>query len=467
MIRLFNVFIPGSVLALLFSEIVLLYLCFILPSYWILEVDPEFMLLYDSGLFRISIAVACILLGMYFQDLYTNLRIQSRILLVQQFAMAIGLAFLGQALSTYIDRTLILPRWMMIYASVLIIVVMPTWRLLFRKLVWVSTNAQPVLLVGTSPVLQEIAERLIERMELGFRVIGYLDDSSGTRKDGARGIEGIQRLGSIDDLDAVVQSTKPGRIVVGMSERRSRLPMYELLEMRLAGIHVEEAAALYEVCFGRVSIRDLRPSNLVFSSELGPSATSVSLQSIYSFVFALVGALLTFPLMLLAALLVRITSRGPVLYRQTRVGKNDRLISVLKFRSMYVDAEARTGAIWATRNDPRITPVGRYLRKFRIDELPQFWNILRGDMSFIGPRPERPEFVQSLSEKIPFYRQRHCVKPGLTGWAQINHKYGDTVEDTITKLEFDLYYIKHISLALDIYIILNTLKTVILGRGAQ
>jgi exopolysaccharide biosynthesis polyprenyl glycosylphosphotransferase len=274
-------------------------------------------------------------------------------------------------------------------------------------------------------------------------------------------------LGKISDLRAVVAAQNPERIVVGMAERRARLPVYDLLDLRLSGIHVEEAAALYESCFGRVSTRDLRPSQLVFSSELGPSPNSVAIQQIYSFLVALIGGIVALPLMLLAALLVRLTSKGPVLYRQTRVGLNGKHISVLKFRSMFVDAEARTGAVWASKNDPRITGIGKYLRKFRIDELPQFWNVLRGDMSFVGPRPERPEFVQALSEKIPFYRQRHCVKPGLTGWAQINHKYGDTIEDTITKLEYDLYYIKHISVSLDMYIILNTLKTVLLGRGAQ
>ncbi|MFN0103228.1 MAG: sugar transferase [Bryobacteraceae bacterium] len=465
MIRLFRVFIPASVVALLISEVILLFLCFVVAQIFVTEVDPEFVLLYDGGLPRISIAVFSILIGLYFQDLYTELRIRSRIYLWQQFSMAVGLSFLVQAMSTYVNPTLILPRWVMIYASGLILVILPAWRILFCRLVLTSLHSPAMLLLGTSPVLAEISKRMQERIEMGFRVIGYLDD-------GAAGGETLDMgtvpcLGTLADLREVVAERKAERIVVGVSDRRARLPVYDLLDLRLSGIHVEEAAALYESCFGRVSTRDLRPSQLVFSSELGPSANSVAMQQIYSFLVALTGAILTLPLMLIAALLVRVTSKGPVLYKQTRVGLNGKHIAVLKFRSMLVDAEAETGAVWASKNDPRITAVGRYLRKFRIDELPQFWNVLRGDMSFVGPRPERPEFVQALSEKIPFYRQRHCVKPGLTGWAQINHKYGDTIEDTITKLEFDLYYIKHISLSLDIYIILNTLKTVILGRGAQ
>lgn len=465
MIRLFRVFIPTSVLALLISEVILLYFCFVIAITAISDVDPEFLLFFDGGLGRISVAVASVMVGLYFQDLYTELRIRSRIYLWQQFSMAVGLAFLVQGMSTYVNPTLTLSRWVMIYASGIILSLLPAWRIMFCRLILTSMNAPGVLLLGTSPVLAEISKRLQERIEMGFHVIGYLDD--GASEAESPGMGAVPRLGTLEDLCDVVEAKKPERIVVGMSERRARLPVYDLLDLRLSGIHVEEASALYESCFGRVSTRDLRPSQLVFSSELGPSRTSVAFQQIYSFLVALVGAILTLPIMLVAAILVRVTSKGPVFYKQTRVGLNGRLISVLKFRSMLVNAEAASGAVWASKNDPRITTVGSYLRKFRIDELPQFWNVLRGDMSFVGPRPERPEFVQALSEKIPFYRQRHCVKPGLTGWAQINHKYGDTIEDTITKLEYDLYYIKHISFSLDTYIILNTVKTVLLGRGAQ
>jgi sugar transferase (PEP-CTERM system associated) len=441
MIRLFSVFIPTSVLALLISEVILLFFAFVVAIMSVTEVDPEFVLFYDLGLPRIGIAVVSILIGLYFQDMYTELRIRSRIHLWQQFSMAVGLAFLVQATSTYVNPTWILPRWVMIYASAMILLVLAAWRILFCRLVLTSLHAPPILMLGTSPVLSEIGRRLEERIELGYRVVGYLDD--GATPNGTPDMGNMPCLGTVADLRQVVASQKAERIVVGMAERRSRLPVYDLLDLRLSGIHVEEASALYESCFGRVSTRNLRPSQLVFSSELGPSRTSVAFQEIYSFAVALAGAIVTLPLMLVAALLVRLTSKGPVLYRQTRVGLNGRHISVLKFRSMFVDAEAATGAVWASKNDRRVTSVGRYLRKFRIDELPQFWNVLRGDMSFVGPRPERPEFVQALSEKIPFYRQRHCVKPGLTGWAQINHKYGDTIEDTITKLEYDLYYLNY------------------------
>jgi exopolysaccharide biosynthesis polyprenyl glycosylphosphotransferase len=182
---------------------------------------------------------------------------------------------------------------------------------------------------------------------------------------------------------------------------------------------------------------------------------------------AAIATLIAAPVMLCVAILVKLTSPGPALIRQQRVGKNDRLFTLYKFRSMVTDAESRSGPVWAQRNDPRITPVGRWLRRFRLDELPQLFNVLKGDMSMVGPRPERPEFVIELEKRVPYYRHRHCIKPGITGWAQINHKYGDTIEDTIVKLEYDLYYIKNLAPALDAVIMFRTAKVMLLSRGAQ
>jgi exopolysaccharide biosynthesis polyprenyl glycosylphosphotransferase len=301
----------------------------------------------------------------------------------------------------------------------------------------------------------------LERPELGLSAIGYLGDQEGSIA------LPLPRLGVMQDLRAIVAQTRPDRIVVGLSERRQRLPVFDLLDLRLSGIAIEEAARTYEMAFGRVCISELRPSQLIFSAELGPRRHSVQWQRLYSFFIALVGTVVTAPLMLIVAVLVKLTSPGPVLYRQKRVGHRDVPFMVYKFRSMRVDAEAKTGAVWAATNDPRITPLGRWIRKLRLDELPQLFNVLRGEMSIVGPRPERPEFVKTLNEQIPFYRQRHCVKPGITGWAQINHKYGDTLEDTIVKLEYDLYYIKNLAPSLDAYIIFHTLKVMLLSRGAQ
>ena len=274
-------------------------------------------------------------------------------------------------------------------------------------------------------------------------------------------------MGKVEEIRRVVAETKPDRVVVGMADRRGQLPMMELLDLRFQGLAIETAATAYETVFGRLSIRELQPAEFVFSKTLRPSQAVMGMQQAYSCALALVALVIAMPVMVLVALAVRVSSRGPVFYRQTRVGLNGKDFTLYKFRSMGVNAEAGTGAVWASKNDPRVTPLGKWLRKLRLDELPQLFNVLKREMTMVGPRPERPEFVRMLSEKIPYYRQRHYVKPGITGWAQINHKYCDTVEDTETKLEYDLYYIKRQSLALDLYIMFQTVKVMLLSRGAQ
>jgi sugar transferase (PEP-CTERM system associated) len=464
MIRIFKVFVPTSVVALLVSETVLIFSCYLLASFLTLDVDPQVFLLYDDGLARISIVVVCLMVGIYLHDLYTQFRIKSRILLFQQLCLIVGIAFLTQALLSYLklaDWTV--PKWQMIMGSAFTLLLLPTWRVLYSSVVLKALGSERVLFLGSSQSARELAGYLRENPESGLVGIGYVDDLEESGEE----LPGGKVVGKIRDLPSIVAAMRPDRIVVGLAERRQRLPVNDLLELRFSGIRIEEVQNTYEATFGRVCISEIRPSQLIFSGELGPNPNRVVWQGAYSFVIAFLGLAITSPVMLLVAILVRLTSAGPVLYRQKRVGKNDAPFTLFKFRSMYADAEARTGAVWAKKDDPRITPVGKWLRRLRLDELPQLFNVLRGEMSIVGPRPERPEFVDELQKKIPYYRQRHCVKPGITGWAQINHKYGDTLEDTIMKLEYDLYYIKNLAPALDAYIMFHTAKVMLLSRGAQ
>jgi len=317
------------------------------------------------------------------------------------------------------------------------------------------------MFLGANELVCEIALQMKAKPQTGFLTVGYLAPVEVDCADLG------PYLGQVSQIREVYPGVQPALIAVGLTEQRGQLPIYDLLELRLSGAQIQEVGALYELVTGRVSLRTLRPSTLVFSDAIGPERFNVILQKIYSFLIAAVGLVLTLPILVLVALAVRITSPGPIFYRQNRVGFRGHVFPVLKFRSMYMDAEARTGAVWAVKDDPRITPVGRWLRRLRLDELPQLLNVLRGEMAIVGPRPERPEFVKTLTEKIPFYGQRHFVKPGITGWAQINHKYGDTVQDTITKLEFDLYYLKNLTLSMDLYIMFHTAKVMLLSRGSQ
>jgi sugar transferase (PEP-CTERM system associated) len=467
MVKIFKVFVPVSVIALLVFETAILYGCYVAGVYlagWLFEgpLFAEDFLLNDNGLLRLGLVVATIVLGLYFNDLYESFQISSRIQLIQQVCLSVGVAFLTQAFIGYLVSGWIVPRYTMIVGSMIVLIIVPPFRMLYATLVFRAFGAERVLFLGSSRTLREIAEGLKGKPTMGMKIVGFLDDCA----SGDDPLPGVERLGTIADLNKTLEP-RPNRIVVGLTERRNRLPIQDLLELRFSGIRIEDASRLYETAFGRVCTREFRPSQLIFSEELGPHAGSEALQSLYCFVFAVLLLIVTSPLMLIVALIVRLTSSGPVLLRQKRVGRGNVVFTVYKFRSMYANAEELTGAVWATRNDPRITPFGRFIRRVRLDELPQLFNVLKGEMAIAGPRPERPEFVKTLSEQIPYYRQRHCVKPGITGWAQINYKYGDTIEDTISKLEFDLYYIKNMSVSLDAYIFFHTVKTMLLSRGAQ
>jgi sugar transferase (PEP-CTERM system associated) len=468
MFQLFRVFIPASVLGLVVSEFLLCLICYTLSTILVNGViDPNFSPLIffsnEGGWFRIAAVILCIMIALYFQNLYADFRVRSLTLLTQQLCVAIGAAFLIQSLLTYLKHPEWgIPKWAMIFGSIMILIALPAWRLFYSGVVIKAIGGQKVLFLGTSDVSQEIATHFAEHPEVGMRILGYVDNVS---EPGS--LPGGALLGAIADLPELAHSLKPDLIVVGLTERRQELPVNDMLHMRFSGIRFEEAPVTFEAAFGRVLTRQLRPSRLIFSAELGPRRRSLFWHSVYSLPLAAIGLVVLSPVMLIVAILVRLTSAGPVFHRQTRVGLNDVNFTLYKFRSMRQDAEALTGPVWASKDDPRITPLGKWLRKLRLDELPQLLNVLRGEMSLVGPRPERPEFVKKLIEQIPYYSYRHCVKPGITGWAQINHKYGDTLEDAIIKLEYDLYYIKNLAISLDTFIIFHTLKVMLFSEMAQ
>lgn len=461
MIRLFRVFIPTSVIGLLLSEILIAVACYVV-GYWIAGTgEMEIYFLLDDGITRTAIVVGTLIFGIYWSDLYEDLKVTSALQLYQQFCLITGIVFIGQALVGYIDPQLIMPRWQMLTGSALAIVFMPAWRLAYAPAALKLLGDRRIVFLGANSLIREIASRLKLKPQLGLAAAGYLAPEAVDCEDLG------PYLGQVSQVREAFRQVEPALIVVGLTERRGQMPVPELLELRMSGAQIQQAGALYERVTGRVSLLTLHPSMLVFSSEVGPERVRVTLQRFYTFLIAAAGLVVASPILLLAALAVCVTAPGPIFYRQKRVGFQGRVFEVLKFRSMYEDAEARTGAIWAQKNDPRVTPVGRWLRKYRLDELPQLINVLRGEMAIVGPRPERPEFVKTLSEEIPFYGQRHFVKPGITGWAQINHEYGDTIEDVVTKLEYDLYYIKNLSFSMDLYIMFHTAKVMMLSRGSR
>jgi len=459
-IRLFSVFIPATVVGLLISEILLVLACYSVASLFTAGVDPLFYLFGENNYWKLLVVTGTIILVLYFQDLYADLRITSRIALVQQVCLAVGCALLVMAFLGYIGPDMLLERWVMVTGSLGVVILLPLWRILYWKYVIAGLRSERVLLVGNASVLGEVITHLISRPELGYAVVGYVCEDEPCDFP-------IPCLGAVADIRRVCDEYRPTRIVVGMAERRNRLPVQDLLEIRFAGVLIEDVADTYEMSMHRVCSRKIQPSQLIFSRSLGPRHQAIAIQNFYSLAISVAGLVVLSPLMLLTAVAVKLSSPGPILYRQKRVGLNGYVFTLYKFRSMYENAEARTGAVWASVDDPRITPIGRWLRRLRLDELPQLWNVVRGDMAIVGPRPERPEFVELLARQIPYYRQRLAVKPGITGWAQINYKYGDTQLDALIKLEFDLYYVKNVAPPLDFYIIFHTLKVMLLSRGAQ
>lgn len=468
MLQLFRVYIPASIIGLVLSEALLISLCYVFSTFLVYGlINPEFSPLVffenEGGILRVGAVVVCIMAGMYFQNLYGNVRIKSLTTMAQQLCLSIGVAFLLQAFLTYIKRPeWAIPKWAMIFGSSMTLLLAPAWRLFFSTVVVRAIGAQKVLFLGTSPVILQIARHFLDHPEVGMRTLGYIDNAEPTGE-----LPGGKLLGGIGELPTLSKRLAPDLIVVGMTERRQELPVNEMLKLRFSGVHFEEALVAFEATFGRILTTELRPSRLIFSAELGPRRRSLFWHSLYSLVIALGVTIVFAPVMLIVAILVKLTSPGPVFHRQVRVGLNDSLFTVYKFRSMYVDAEAKTGPVWAAKHDPRVTAIGGWLRRLRLDELPQLFNVLRGEMVLVGPRPERPEFVSMLTAQIPYYGFRHCVKPGITGWAQINYKYGETIEDAIVKLEYDLYYIKNLGLGLDTFIIFHTLKVMLFSDTAQ
>jgi sugar transferase (PEP-CTERM system associated) len=251
-----------------------------------------------------------------------------------------------------------------------------------------------------------------------------------------------------------------------MEDRRESMPVRELLDLRLCGVVIENSSTLLERLSGKLLLDGLNPSTLIFAEGFRMSTLHQLFRRLLSLAVSFLALAICLPFLPLIILAVRLSSPGPIFFKQTRVGQRGRSFTAYKFRTMRQDAEAQ-GAVWATKNDPRVTSIGRLMRKTRIDEIPQLWNVLRGEMAFVGPRPERPEFVRWLSQEIPFYDLRHMIRPGITGWAQVRYQYGASLEETKQKLEYDLYYVKHQSISLDLLIIFETVKTILLRRGAQ
>ena len=413
-----------------------------------------------------SMIVAVVLqICLHYCDLYDPRTLSDRRDLVVGLTRAVGSASVVLAILYYVFPSLLLGRGIFMIGSLFILALVAGWRIAFEWLSLYVAPSERLLIVGTSPAAVALARELFDRRgELGVNLVGFVDPDP-SRVGMSLINPGV--VGTVDDIADIVRNRSVDRVVVSLADARGKLKMEKLLDMKInQGVRFDHLASVYEQYTGKIAVENLRPSWLIFSSGFRKSRLLSFAKRLSDLVFATVGLLILAPVLVAVAIAVRLGSSGPTLYTQTRVGKDGKPFTIFKFRSMRVDAEAVTGAVWSQSGDPRVTRVGRFIRRTRLDEIPQLWNVFRGDMSFVGPRPERPEFVEQLTAQIPFYGQRHVVRPGLTGWAQVRHQYGASVDDAMQKLQYELYYIKHLSVAFDVFIVLETIKTVLVRRGS-
>ena len=426
--------------------------------------DARNELFVKHGFLKAGLATGYCLAAFYFYDLYDFLVMHDRRELVLRLVQALGLGWVALAITFYAFPHLMLGRGVSLVALPLALSMMVGWRLSIHWFLGHPEIGERILVVGSGENAIEIAREILGRKDAGYRIVGFVDNEPALV---GKSLLNPKVIGVSRDLDQIVRRENVDRIVVSMGERRGQFPTNELLHLSLGGgVSIEEGASFYERLTGRVSLDMIRPSWLIFSGRGRQARIAGLFRSVMHRLVALIGGLMSLPVALLTMILIKIESPGPVLYKQERLGKNGKPFVIMKFRSMRVDAE-KEGPVWASSGDDRATRVGRVIRKIRVDEIPQFWNILRGEMSFVGPRPERPHFVSQLAEEIPYYEQRHLIAPGLTGWAQIKYPYGASIEDARQKLQYDLYYIKNQSLVLDAIILFETIKIILFGRGAH
>ena len=457
MIRLFNVYYPTRTLVLLLCEALIVSGSFLLATIYLIRPDPYITLIYDNGLLKIAVITIVTLLLSYYFDLYEPQHISERWEIYFRLLLVLSvLCFVLAGIIYFFPDIYIGPHVLTVGISILAVSLV-IWRGAYEWIIGRSVFCERVYVLGSGKRASALIETLRSRHDAGMEVVNR---DTGSASNGS--LEGF----AADLRSFRKPNTEIDRVVVAMEDRRGAMPVRELLDLRLRGIVIEDASDLMERLSGKLPLEGLNPSILIFTHGFKVKASQQIVRRLVSIAVSFVGlamCLLFIPFIILA---VRLSSPGPVFFRQTRVGLRGRLFTVFKFRTMRQDAEVK-GAVWATENDPRVTSLGRFMRKTRIDEIPQLWNVLCGQMSFVGPRPERPEFVQWLSNAIPYYDLRHLIRPGLTGWAQVRYEYGASLEETKQKLEYDLYYIKHLSLGLDMLIMFETIKTILLRRGAQ
>jgi sugar transferase (PEP-CTERM system associated) len=456
-VRIFNSYFPTRLIVLLLGEIAAVGFSFGLAIVICFGAESRAVFTDQQVSLKLLVIAALAYLVAHFLELHNLRRLTGQGQTYPRILMWVGLLSLTLAAVSYVFPEFRVGRYVFLTGLSILVTALISWRWAYAHLISMRTLRERVYLLGNGERANRIREAIESRAELGMDLMGWSGSSSGPLNSELLA-ETLRDLANRRAVD---------RVIVALADRRSMMPVNELLDIRLHGICVDDGTSILEKATGKIEVDELHPSWMIFGDGFRLTQRHWVLRRIISTLLALTLSIVTLPLIPIIALLLKLTSPGPLLYRQKRVGLRGHVFDCLKFRTMRPNAEADSGPTWASDEDPRITRVGKFLRRSRLDEIPQIWNVLRGDMAFVGPRPERPEFTMKLSEQIPYYNVRHAVRPGITGWAQINYGYGASIEEAKEKLRFDLYYIRNVSVMLDLLIVFYSIRAVIIGRGVR
>ncbi|RKY65629.1 MAG: capsular biosynthesis protein CpsE [Candidatus Latescibacterota bacterium] len=465
MIRLFRHYFSITSFMFILGEGLLIYWAVFWAAYFIFNMDLELVSIQPMIWLKILLVTIITQLSLYFNDLYEKKSIDNYIDLFTRLIQSIGITSIALAVIYFIFPSAMIGRWIFFISIIFLLLLLVSWRLLYSFVMQRKLFTEKAVILGFGELARDILHEADGRKDLSYDIDFVIapEQNHDTRNQ----FKDVSVHYGFDNICDFVESKNAKNVIVALDEKRGLLPYDELLKCKVRGINILDGEDFYERVTGKLLVEKINPSWLIFSDGFVKSKTARLVKRAVGFISALFGLIILLPLFVLVALAIKLDSRGPIFFSQERVGENRKIFNLFKFRSMKADAEESSGPVWATDDDPRITRVGKIIRKLRIDELPQMWNVLKGEMSFVGPRPEREFFVQELEKKIPYYRERLTVKPGITGYAQVLYPYGASEKDALEKLKYDLYYIKNISLILDLMVIFKTIKIVLLGRGAR
>ncbi len=458
-LKIFNFYYPVRNVIFFLGEIVLIFFSVFLVSYFKISIVDANIFLWKEVVLKSFFITGVCVFALYYLDMYNFSRTFKFSELIFKLLQGLGIVCIVLFFLFFVYPNIVITEDILIYSTLMIIFIIPLWRIMYNWLLKNKKLTKKVLFIGFNEIGQKIKKELDIKKDCAFEVIGIVKEE---KNDSERNFYNKAKL----RLQSFINSNSLDLIIIALKEKRGRLPLDLLVELKVNGIGIQNASNFYENLTGRLIIEDIAPGYIIFNEGFSSHVFQKGLKRAFDIFWAFIGLTLSIPILAVFAIAIKLESKGPVFYKQLRVGEKGKEFVIYKLRSMRNDAE-KGEPTWAQKDDPRVTKVGKLIRKSRIDEIPQMWNVLKGDMSFVGPRPERPFFVKDLNQRIPFYNQRHAVKPGITGWAQIRYPYGASFKDALEKLKYDLYYIKNFSLLFDLAILFETTRVVFLKKGAR